>query len=110
MLYDKADLWQLRLQDQRGIDSYCRDRGLTSLFMGEHVILLWQLGWLRADLIRCPVALEAPGIVVIASDEDGFVYADERPLVAKPQGWQGSATDLASAPNDLRLYFHPYRY
>jgi hypothetical protein len=110
MIYEKGDLWQMRLEDQRGIDSYCRDRGLTSLFLGEHVVLLWQLGWLKADLVRSLTPLDIPGLLEVASDEDGFVYADERTLQSKPEGWQGSASGLESPSDNLRLFFHPYRY
>jgi hypothetical protein len=110
LIYENPDLWQLRLMDQRGLDSFCRDRGLISMFMGEHVDLLWQIGWLQADLVRSPTPLEISGLLLINTDEEGFIYADERSPAQRPRGWVGAASQVPDLPDKVGLFFHPYRY
>jgi hypothetical protein len=80
------------------------------LFIGEHVRLLWRIGWLRADRIESEVPLDARGLIPMAGGGNSYAYADERTIDARPNGWPGAITQDLDPNDNTKLLFHPFRY
>lgn len=109
-LYERSEIWRISLEDEVGIDEFCRNRGLVSLFIGDHVKLLWHLGVLKADLVESENPLDVEGLVLIDEDESLHIYADERGMVLTNDGLMGAAKDLPEIETGVKLFFHPFRY
>lgn len=110
LLYDRSDLWQLSLLDEGGIDEFCRSRGLASLFLGDHVRLLWKFGFLYADLITSKDKLDIEGLILIGENGEENIYADERQVPSFQEGFPSGDNDLPPLPKNVKLFFHPFRY
>ena len=109
-MYEKDGLWQLRLEDQSGIDSYSRERGLPPLFLGDHVEALWNVGFLRADLIESTSPLRNRGLSLLGEQAGTLYYSDQRTLQPRDTGWVNAIRSFPPLPERARLYFHPFRY
>jgi hypothetical protein len=109
-LAQRRHIWQMDFLSPKELASFAKERGLSS-YCKEHIIHLWKLGLLKADLIISDEPLNEEGIVLIRQeDEDKFLYADTRipQLSQRP-----SDTVLEEAqilPPTLKLLFHPFRY
>lgn len=110
-IYDYYGIWQLSFINDNELGRISSDRGLMSLSLGDDIKHLWQLGLLRADLIRSDHILEVEGLDFIATDDEGnHYYADTRIARIFPTGLGGVISALPTLPTDLELLFHPFRY
>lgn len=102
-------IWQMRLLDHRELSQFSKDRGFD--FWPDHIIQLWQMKLLRADLVRSRRKLRWAGLVLIGKDDyDRYIYADERRPQRHRQGWGHSRSKLKPLPTYIELVFHPFRY
>ena len=53
-----------------GLWSLAKELGLGS-FSRDEIVGLWQMGLLRADLVRADRSIERPGFTLLSSDDDG---------------------------------------
>ncbi len=107
----EKDIWQFRLEDESGIDSFASNRGTTSFFMGDHVRILWQLGLIHADLIKSPNEIIMQGIEYLGKDYvNENYYMDIREPISRNDGWIDAANGLPKLDDDIKLFFHPFRY
>ncbi len=111
-MYEKPDIWQMKLLDERGLDSFARSRGLMPFFMGEHIKVLWRLGLLYADLVVTSETIDLDGLMYLGSGPDQkYYYADERQIQPFSAGVVGTASKLSDEScTQLQLLFHPFRY
>lgn len=107
-LFEKFDIWQMRLLDEDEIERYANERGVRPVFFNQSVRRLWQLGLLFADLVESPRPIELDGLIFVGSDSyNTHYYADERSLSPHSTVENNSLIDSISG---VRLLFHPFRY
>lgn len=110
-LSERAGIWQIDLLDAGRLDSFASRRGLMSFFLGDKLRDIWQLGWLRADLVISPITVELPGLIYLEKDDFGqYIYADERVLEVRSTGWANAISELSPVSREIKLLFHPFRY
>jgi hypothetical protein len=100
----------MRLEDQSGIDSFSRERGLPPLFLGDHVEALWNIGFIRADLIESTTPLLNGGLSLLGEQDGTLYYSDHRTLQPRHTGWVDAIHSFPPFPERVRLLFHPFRY
>ncbi len=106
----RYDIWQMKFLTAGKLAEFSEKRGL-SLFEGADLIRLWQLGLLRADLIKSPEKFQSPGIVEHGKDsDDRYIYTDERIFPLQPIDWESEIEKLEVLSPDIEILFHPFRY
>lgn len=110
-LVQLSSIRQMKLLDNRALESFAHDRGLTPFVFGVGIRELWQIGWLNADLVEAQQSLDWPGLVLVGQDASGWnSYVDERTVSELDAGWVDAIADLEVISGDVKLYFHPFRY
>lgn len=105
----RAEIWQMRFLDPKGLARFTGERGL--FFSDEDIQVLWQLGLLRADFVTSEQELQLVGLVEVGTNDSGqHLYADERRLQHRPEGWASAVAEMYHIPPGASLYFHPFRY
>jgi len=105
------DFWQIRLEDESGLDSFASKRGISSFFMGKYIRTLWQLGLVKADLIKSSDELALQSIEYIGEDSSHEkYYMDLRRPQVYSAGLVDSAKGMPPLDNKIKLYFHPFRF
>jgi hypothetical protein len=108
-LAKRFHVWQMDMLSPSDLARFAGNRSIH--FWDKHIIWLWQLGLLRADLVASNHKLKEIGLIELGKDEQGeYLYADERQPKQRPTGWDGSITTLPPFPKDIKLLFHPFRY
>ncbi len=104
-------IWQMNLLSASELARFSHDRGLSfSSFEGD-IIQLWQLGLLKADLVKSRRKYKRVGLIDRGTNSYGYhVYSDERRLRQRPNGWRKPVKTARSLPSGLELLFHPFRY
>ena len=105
---DHGDIWQMRLLNPSRLSSFVRDRGVG--FWESHIKQLWQLKLLRADLVISRRKLRKAGLIEVGVKGEYRYYADERQPRRRTNGWLDATESLSSFPDNVELYFHPFRY
>ena len=103
------DCAQLKLIDPGKLSTLTRDNK-TSDFQTHHIVKLWQLGLLQADLVETRTRLRSRGLLFCGhSNRGGRLYVDQR----TPRLPKGSIVDsfkgLTELRRDISLHFHPFR-
>jgi hypothetical protein len=107
----ERNIWQMQLMNESDIDSYASSRGTSSFFLGAHIKILWQLGLLNADLVKCSDELNIQGLCSLGRDDyEQNIYADIRDYESRTDGWIDSAKGLPELKSNIKLLFHPFRY
>jgi len=106
---DRSRIWQMRLLNQTEFADYVARRGL-GYSSGLDIERLWQIGLLRADLVRSSQELDTPGLELMEGvDKDTFEYIDKRE-VSYPNGLSSIVDQLPELSSGITLFFHPFRY
>ena len=110
-IVERAGIWQMRLLDDLGLDSFARDRGVTSFSLGRHIRDIWQVGLLNADIVASPSRLNIEGLTLVTEGQAAeYLYADERALVHRSMGWGNALEEIQPISLEVELRFHPFRY
>ncbi|MFQ5852764.1 MAG: hypothetical protein ACE5JU_19570 [Candidatus Binatia bacterium] len=107
---ERYEIWQMRFLDANGLHTFSHDRGLMTFSFGKKISALWQLGWIRADLVESVEPLDMPGMILVEEEKNARLYADERVLSQRESGWVGALTDSKQILPEIKLHFHPFRY
>src|SRR5262249_7423715 len=101
-------IWQMDLLNGRELNSFAEKHGIS--FPGNlrsasweywagPILKLWQLGWLRADIVVSKKALEIPGLIEVGTNDRGrLLYADAR---QPAPDWRSRIPALKSFPKWL---------
>jgi hypothetical protein len=81
----------------------------TSTFRKEYIQQLWKLGFINADLVKSTSPLEEEGLIPIKEEDAIFYYSDIRKLEQRDDGYQDILDIGDDFPDDIELFFHPYR-
>jgi hypothetical protein len=101
---------QISLLNAKELAQFCYDRGLSD-FREKGIIQLWQLGLLKADLIKSDEEVAYDGLVARGHDRYGrHRYSDERQLQQRSDGWGEAEKTLIPLGENIKLLFHPFRY
>src|SRR6266487_3954488 len=88
-------IWQISFLKAKELAQFCSDRGLSD-FREEGIVHLWQLGLLKADLIKSDEAVTYGGLVARGKDLEGrYLYSDERVLPQHIGGWENAEKTIA---------------
>lgn len=110
-IFDLYDIWQMHFVSDNELGSIAQDRGLMSLSLGDYIKNLWQLGLLRADLVKSVDQINIPGLNLVGQTaENIYYYSDEREPIREEKGIGGTIALLPAFPSQLTLLFHPFRY
>jgi hypothetical protein len=108
-LYDRFEIWQMRLLRADELGSFARDRGLPfGIF--DDVSLLWRAGLLHADIVVAKRQLSRKGFRRLGQRHGSWWYADERVWPRRKDGWRNLASSSPAIPAGVTLLFHPFRY
>lgn len=107
VLVSDPELWQADLLSVDKLRRFVSERDI-SITSASTIEGLWQLGFIRADLIRSHEKMTIPGLELVDEKGGDFIYLDNQKLGNYPNGFGGllNATDVRK---DRRLYFHPFR-
>ena len=109
-IVNRQHIWQMNLLDANKLASFSHDRGLA-YFNENDVIHLWQLGLVKADLIKSRRKLRLVGLVDRGTDLYGnHIYSDERQLPKRQARWDNAVKTLKPLQEGVELLFHPFRY
>jgi hypothetical protein len=109
-IVNRQHIWQMNLLDAYKLANFSHDRGLA-YFNENDVIHLWQLGLVKADLIKSRRKLRLVGLVDSGTDLYGnHLYSDERQLPKRPASWDKAVKTLKPLQKGVELLFHPFRY
>jgi hypothetical protein len=101
-------LIQSRLMDASSIQTFARERGV-SLHSAGTITDLWQVGIVRADLVRADRCAKLPdGLERVDGDDEDVIFLDGRSMPWREDGFGGI---LAGVPllKGVEPLFHPYR-
>lgn len=105
------NLCQFDLLQPREFSDYVSKLGLSFTLASETITGLWQIGLLKAELIKSTRKLNRVGIEYACTTDDGeHVYCDFRKIKVKRSGWANTLKKAAKLPSHVKLYFHPFRY
>ncbi len=107
-IIDHFDLWQMDFLNPDRLYFFCKDRSI--IFWADHITQLWQLGWLRADLITSQTDTKMAEINLINEDKGVFYYSDDRHLGLPQPDLEESVRSLSPLPDGMIIYFHPFKY
>lgn len=106
---ESPDLWQFKLLDARQLSEFAGDRGAS--FYRHQIEQLWQVGLLRADLIKSKTPFLDEDAVDIGQDDWGnYQYISDRKMKTPTDGWLAAYDRVPKLPTDVELFFHPFRY
>lgn len=103
------DLWQFKLLDARQLSEFAHDRGAS--FHRQQIEQLWQVGLLRADLVKSKTPCFDEDAVDLGQDDWGnYQYISDRKMKTPTDGWLADYDRVPKLPTDVELFFHPFRY
>ena len=107
---NRQHIWQMNFLNANKLASFSHDRGLA-YFNENDVIHLWQLGLVKADIIKSRRKLRLVGLVDRGTDVYGnHIYSDERQLPRRLRKWKNARKNLKPLQEGVELLFHPFRY
>lgn len=101
------ELWQFDLVSAEASHTFSSERGIASL-TNEATEKLWQIGLVRADLIRSTTSVSIDGLELVGQDGQTHFYFDSRPVPVRTEGYGGAFQQLP-ALDGITLLFHPFR-
>lgn len=102
------ELWQLDLLSADAFRAFASKRGIE-VFQSETIERLWQVGLLRAEIVRSDYALNMHGLELVAEDCGELVYLDARRIPFRESGYGGSLQNIGPHICGVELLFHPFR-
>ncbi len=103
-------IWQMNFLNASELASFGKSRGLAS-YSTKDIIQFWQLGLLKADLLRSCRKLSQIGLIYRGTDRYGrHIYSDERQLPRRLRSWKNAQKNLKPLREGIDLLFHPFRY
>lgn len=108
-IYEYQDIWQWDLLNPSKLVSFIKDRNVV--FWEDHIIHLWQLGWVRAEIIQGNLGAEIEGIDIIENlDDEESLFADNRSLGLAQVHVKEPARELVEKIPGVVPFFHPFKY
>lgn len=108
-IYENEDIWQWYLLNPRNLVTFIKDRKVN--FWEDHIIHLWQLGWVRAEIIQGKLVTEIEGIEIIEKlDDEVSLYTDNRSLGLVQVHIEAPVRELVEKIPGVVPYFHPFKY
>lgn len=103
------DLWQFKLLEARQLSEFSHDRGAS--FYRQQIEQLWQVGLLRADLIKSKTPFLDEDALDIGQDDWGnYQYISDRKMKTPTDGWLADYDRVPKLSDGVELYFHPFRF
>jgi hypothetical protein len=110
LVTQRHHIWQMHFLEVDKLAEFSQKHGLV-FFENKDIPLLWQLGFLQADMVICSRKIHYPGLIEQSMDEhEKFVYSDNRQLPAYTGIWEDLIAKLEPLSPDIHLFFHPFRY
>lgn len=101
------ELWQFDLLSLEGFRRFSSERGIEPL-PNNTIEKLWQIGLIRADLIRSIDPVSTDGLELVGQEGRIHFYFDSRPVPIRSEGY-GNAFQQVPALDGVTLLFHPFR-
>lgn len=101
------ELWQFDLLSAKGLGKFASERGIKGL-RKEVLEKLWQIGLIRADLIRSTDPVNIDSVELIGQDRQTNFYFDSRTVSFRADGY-GSVFQSLPAIDGITPLFHPFR-
>lgn len=107
---ERPHIWQMDFLTAGELSQHADQRGLK--FWSHHITQLWQLGFLKADLVVCNRKSRRVGLKYCGTDRQGqHLYGDVRRLALLPSsGWSAALSELSPDTAGINPLFHPFRY
>jgi len=101
---------QLDLLNSKELSKLVRKNELSH-FSSEDIDILWQLGFLQADILESPEFIQIDDLVFIEENNGTYYYSDIRKLVVPQINFKDVLKNKIKPFVNLQLkpYFHPYR-
>lgn len=107
----KPYMWQMKLLDASDLARLTGAHGFKLGFGRADIEQLWQIGLLKADIVKSVRKPQRQGFVDRGVYGFGLRYfSDERMLRPRKWGMLGLASRLGDLDDDVKPLFHPYRY
>lgn len=107
-LIKQSEIWQQDLLTPQKLWKFCADRNVR-LFNYQTIESLWALALIRADIIIAVSPVNIEGLVLVSENEGEYHYLDTRKPAQRDGGFGGSFAE-AECPENIHLYFHPFRF
>ncbi|WP_110514079.1 hypothetical protein [Herpetosiphon llansteffanensis] len=108
LIAKRTFIWQMGFLKPSDIAKFSKDRSVS--FWDDHITKLWQLGLIRADLIRSNQDLSLYNLKLVNNENDEFIYIDSRVLEKSDIDWTSAIRNLPKISSNIEILFHPFRY
>lgn len=107
-ILEYEDIWQVVLLNPRRLSTFFKDRNIN---LGEdHIIHLWQLGWVRAEIVKGVAEPAIMGLDILEKRDEESFYADIRDLGTVQVRAEEPVRGLIENIPGIVPYFHPFKY
>lgn len=107
---DQPYLWHMKPLQADELERLTGTSGFKLGFWRNGIEQLWQLGFLKADLVEARAKHNTRGLKDLGVSKFEYqLYADIRRLRVRRMGYWGAAAQIKPLGN-VRLLFHPFRY
>ena len=107
-IVEDNEIWQMDFMDCRRLYTYINDRGIK--VWENDITKLWQIGWIRADLIISEQDFDIEGINLIGESNDHKYFSDLRQLGIPQDNIEKIISSLSDLPKGVEIFFHPFKY
>ncbi len=108
-IYENKDIWQLDFMNPNNLASLNKDRKVG--FWENHIIHLWQLGWVRSDIVHGSIDSPIEGFEILEKRADGdLLFTDNRILGQVQVKVEEPISELVAKIPNIVPYFHPFKY
>ncbi|XSG73973.1 hypothetical protein ACP8Y2_17490 [Herpetosiphon llansteffanensis] len=108
LIAKRTFIWQMNLLNPSKMARFAKDRSV--IFWDNHITQLWQLGLLRADLIKSNEEIDLNGLILVSNQGGKYVYIDNRVLKRSSIRWVEAIENLPKIQSNIEILFHPFRY
>ncbi|KPL81953.1 hypothetical protein [Herpetosiphon geysericola] len=108
LIAKRTFIWQMKFLKPLKIAGFAKDRSVN--FWDSHITQLWQLGLLRADLIKSNEEIDLKGLILVNNQKGNYIYVDTRILERSNIKWVESIENLPKIRSNIEILFHPFRY
>lgn len=105
---ENSEILQFDLRTIQNFTQFAKERGVD-IFNKDTVRNLFWSGLLRADLVKSAGALDVEGFCKIHEEDGVYFYADFRRVPHRSEGYASIFQDLPVFPENMEVYFHPFR-
>ena len=103
-----AECRQMQLLDIDKFVRFCH-KNLTFSFQKPLILKLWQLGFIRAEIIQVSSPIGIAGINCFHEEENLFLYTDCRSGQQVGDDLSDLITKLTTYSSGAKIFFHPFR-